>query len=211
VNRTAVTLAIAAALVGCPLPQPLPEYSTGAVTPPRIVVDNSDPEAQIKYPGTVVPVPAICATPPVFTLDAQIRDSNTIESIEARWFVNYDPLDVVTAHWEDYEKVGPVPSDPTLRDITPWEFRPYSYHHDRFTPGSGDVEGALHIVELVVSNAFYTGAGESLPAVGEPLPFRSPANDFEVQVYRWVFLNVQASAEPCAPGNLLCAQCPSNP
>ena len=38
-------------------------------------------------------VPAGCATEPVYPLTATLYDANTIETVEARWFVNYDARD----------------------------------------------------------------------------------------------------------------------
>jgi hypothetical protein len=41
--RRALTLFAAAALAGCPLPQPLPDYPPGTITPPRIPLSSSCP------------------------------------------------------------------------------------------------------------------------------------------------------------------------
>ncbi len=195
-------LLVAATLVGCPLPQPLPDYPPGAVTPPRIVVDDS--VTQIASPGTIVRVPANCPPghAPSFPLDAQIRDANTLEPIVVRWFVNYDPGPGARQQPVFFETVtSNVPTDPTLRDIQSWTFFPYDYSSDSITTGAGGAAGAFHIVELVVSNGFYVGEAE-------PLPNRSPAPGFEVQVYRWVFLNVQESTTGCIAGDPGCVLCP---
>ncbi len=48
--------ALALGLAGCPIPQPLPDYPPGTVTPPRIVVDD------LLGDGAVTLVPAGCTT-----------------------------------------------------------------------------------------------------------------------------------------------------
>ncbi len=205
-RTTLLALAAAAALVGCPLPQPLPEYSPIANTPPRIVMDDSVPGNQIPYSGTIVPVPAGCTgAKPAFPLHAQIRDSNTTEPIEVRWFVNYDPSNSGLWYWKSQETIQavvPTPPDATLREIRGWTFLPYDF--PSVAGAAADAVGALHIVELVVSNGFYS------PALDAPLPFRSPAPGFEVQVYRWVFMNVAPLASgSCPADDALCAVCPT--
>jgi hypothetical protein len=195
--RLAIAVAGALLLAGCPIPQPLPDYPPGTITPPRIVVDNS--LSQISSPDSVVRVPANCSQPPTYPLDAQIRDANTIEPIEARWFVNYDASTQPGFTWEQREEVTLTdPNDPTLRDLTPYTFPPYDYLSVAGNV-AGSAEGALHIVELVVSNGFHVAGAD------EPLPNRSPAPGFEIQLYRWVFLNVlepggcTAGAPGCCP------------
>lgn len=224
-RRTWVLAPIAAALVGCPLPQPLPEYSPGAVTPPRIVVDDS--VTQMSSAGTVVPVPAGCTgTAPTFVLGsqlagsttpavtgAQIRDSNTVETIEARWFVNYDPTNSIRAGSVLQDTIAPVvptPPDPTLRTIQTYTFHPYQVGSATDPTVQGNAVGALHVVELVVSNGFRIDGADPTATwkPGDPLPFRAPAPGFEVQVFRWIFVNVTPSTAPCDPRNLLCAVCP---
>ncbi len=176
-RRDAVALAVALLLAGCPIPQAVPDYSAGPVTPPRIVVDNST--TQIAYPATVIRVPAGCAAHPTFDLSTELRDSDTVESIQARWFVNYDLANGFSQTPQHQQTILDVDSnDPTLRRTDTWTFDPYAY--PSYTGGVGSADGALHVVELVVSNGF-SGGG--------PLPNRSPAAGFEVQLYRWVFLN----------------------
>ncbi len=190
-------LALAAALAvlaGCPIPQPLPDYPKGQpVTPPRIVVGDG-----LANPETVVRVPAGCATAPVYPLTANLRDAITNESFAARWFVNYDPSSqpAFTPQQDDLVPgVGSGASD-TLRHLPrPFSFPPYQYPPALGTGGgAGSVAGALHVVDLVVSNGF-DPAAESASAA---LPYRTPLVGFEVQVYRWVFLTVPASTDvPC--------------
>ncbi len=184
-----VLLAAAAALVGCPLPQPLPDYPPGTVTPPRIVVDDS--VTTISQPGTIVRVPAPCSNAPSFALDAQIREpQDIVRPITVRWFVNYDASDGLRRQPTSEETVSAaVPGDPTLRDVSAWTFYPYGYSYDSITTAQGDAAGAIHIVELVISDGFYTPDNEA------PLPYRSPEHGHEVQVYRWVFFN--DSSVPC--------------
>jgi hypothetical protein len=187
-------LAVALLLAGCPLPQPLPDYPPGTITPPRIVVDDS--VSRIANPEAVVWVPANCPTtaPPQYPLTAPLRDANTIERIEVRWFVNYDPTNSDRYRWDQQDDIEEVdPLDPTLRHIPPFVFLPYDY--DSITgSGSGSearrAPGAVRVVELVASNGFYARTPYVPGASTEPFPNRSPAPGFEVQVYRWVFLNV---------------------
>ncbi len=207
-RTTLLALATATALVGCPLPQPLPEYAATANTPPRIVVDGAT------NPLTVIPVPVGCPldNPPIFSLEAQIRDTNpNLEAIQARWFVNYDPADPVLSAPLNPETVGPAPYDSTLRPIAPFVFQPYRFASVGLGSGSQQTPGGVHLVELVVSNGFRTDASGYTWKPGDPIPNRSPAPSFEVQVYRWVFMNVapppSGSCDPSAT-TTLCAVCP---
>lgn len=187
-------LAAAAALAGCPIPQPLPDYPKGQpVTPPRIIVSET-----LTYPETVVRVPAGCAVAPVYPLDAELRDAITNETFSARWFVNYDPASqpAFTPQQDDLiPGVGSGAEDTLRRLPRPFTFPPYQYAPTPGTGGgAGSTPGALHVVELVVSNGF-DPAAESAEAT---FPYRTPLIGFEVQVYRWVFLTVPASpAVPC--------------
>ena len=85
----ALSLLLSAGLAGCPLPQPLPEYPTsGIITPPRIQSDQVTPI------DTVLLIDAACSsdlTAQVFVLSASLIDENTFETVEARWFIDYDP------------------------------------------------------------------------------------------------------------------------
>lgn len=171
-------LALAAAVAGCPLPQSLPNYPRGGtVTPPRILADaitvNGAPAAALP----VVEVPADCTgAEPSYQLAAQLLDINTLEQVEVRWFVDYQPTQGGSS-WVKQETVAPSPDETVLtRDPSPFTFLPYQH------PPAG--AGAVHVVELVVSNNFHAPADEA------PLPNRSPASGFETQVYRWTFLLV---------------------
>ena len=197
--RTAAALAAAAALAGCPIPQPLPDYPPGTITPPRILVD------QIPVNGTAVRlVPANCATAPEYPLSASIHDTNNIETIAARWFVNYDP-----SFFPYYNPIhtDAVPPDPNPLVLTravppsgPFIFQPYQHAPPMHAPPPATSfppypdAGILRVVELVVSNGFDPAAD----APPDPLPNRTPLLGFETQVYRWVFLTVPQSPEvPC--------------
>ena len=189
-------LAALAVLAGCPIPQPLPDYPKGQpVTPPRMVVSDV-----LAYPETVVRVPAGCALAPTYALTAELRDAITNETVSARWFVNYDPASqpAFTPQQDDLVPgVGVGAQDTRRRLPRPFTFPPYQYAPALGTGGGdGAVPGALHVVELVVSNGF-DPAAEGAEAA---LPYRTPLIGFEVQVYRWVFLTVPASADvPCPP------------
>jgi hypothetical protein len=191
-------LAVALLLAGCPLPQPLPDYPPGTITPPRIVVDDSVPANRIASPETVVRVPANCSPPPQINLTAQLRDANTFEPIEVRWFVNYDRANSSQYRMQQRDLIEQAdPTDPTLRHVPQFVFIPYD--HPPIAGAPGPEVGGVRIVELVTSNGFYASEPYDPLTSEEPIPNRSPAPDFEVQVYRWVFLNV-------APGGDV--QCP---
>ncbi len=204
-SRPALGAAIAVALlVGCPLPQPLPDYPEGQpVTPPRIVVD--DTIRSVASPESVVRVPAGCPVEPVYPLSTSLRDAITNEDVVVRWFVNYDPTNQSSVN-PLFPEVIPPPDggDPTLRETRPFEFPAYQYAS---AEGSGATRtaGALHVVELVVSNGFDPNADTPTAA----LPYRKPKLGFEVQVYRWVFLTVPPSPESCT--GAACVTCPEPP
>lgn len=193
-RRAALPL-LAVLLAGCPIPQPLPDYPPGTITPPRILVDD-----QLGN-GAVVLIPANCATAPTRVLAPKIVDSNTIESIEARWFVNYDFRDTAWNRiWQ--ENVVPPNADPTnlTRTLPPFTFEPYNHHPPYGTPPlPGPLypqAGVLRVVELVVSNGFDPGALSTIV----PAANRAALAGFETQVYRWVYLTVpESSSVPCPP------------
>jgi hypothetical protein len=200
--RTAVAIAVSAALAGCPIPQPLPDYPAGtAVTPPRIVVDK------IANGETVVRVPAGCATHPAFNLDAMLIDVNTIEIVRARWFVNYDPANSSRYRPTDQADIPGVNVNPPVTDRTvpTFVFAPYDFPTvDPTFGGTGGVAGTVQLVELVVSNGF----DPSADGVGAALPYRTPLAGFETQVYRWTFLTVPESPPGCNAGDVGCVRCP---
>jgi hypothetical protein len=161
-----------------------------------VVVD--DTIRQVAYPAPVVEVPAACAIAPSYALTAPLRDANTVETVVARWFVNYDTRNSSTVSPEQGEEIPGPPDtadDPTLRQTSTFTFFPYDYPSVAGTGGvTGATVGALHVVELVVSNSF-DPAYDTNQAT---LPYRKPTQNFEVQVYRWVFLTVPPSADaPC--------------
>jgi hypothetical protein len=205
VTRLARAAMVAAViLAGCPLPQPLPDYPEGEpVTPPRIVVD--DTIRMVPHPETVVRVPAGCPNAPLYQLATSLRDAITNEDIVARWFVNYDPANQPSVN-PLFPQVIPPPDggDQTLRATPTFEFPPYQYAS---VTGSGATSGpgALHVVELVVSNGFDPNSDSP----SAPLPYRKPKLGFEVQVYRWVFLTVSPSPPGCTGAE--CVTCPEPP
>lgn len=188
-------------LAGCPLPQPLADYPKGTVTPPRILMDG------IVHPESAVLVPAACPrTAPSYDLGAELVDTNTSESVTARWFVDYDRQNSARCAPAIPEEVIPSPgegaSNPTQRQVSPYHFVPYD--HDPVLGGSDRAAaGVVHVVELVVSNSFDVSADDvALCAAGvADFPFRTPASSggvsFETQVYKWVFVNVASAAVTC--------------
>jgi hypothetical protein len=212
-RRLLTALAAVALLAGCPIPQPLPDYPAGTITPPRIltesvtVVRESD---QALMPDGVIFVPANCTSTlpgPGYTIGARLTDPNNIEQVEARWFVNYQATQIPSHNARSEETLqGPVDATVFERTVTPWTFHPYDYPPpvDGVTPATPCAgpepgrycgAGTIRMVELVVSNNFApddTGA----------LPFRSPAKKFETQQQRWTFLFVNSpdpATDPACP------------
>lgn len=183
--RTAAALALATlALAGCPLPQTLPEYpSTGRIAPPRIVADQAAPI------DTLIEVAPDCPgvdADHAFLLSAALIDENTVEPVEARWFVDYRPGRSTEAPALPPEAIpGPTDGITLERPLTPFLFRPYTYDDAAYRAGGG-----LHVVELVVSNGFAAEPGSPPHA----RPWRTPLAQFETQVYRWVFHYVAGGA-----------------
>jgi hypothetical protein len=191
-RRAAVVLA--AALAGCPIPQPLPDYPPGTITPPRILLD------EVAGDGAVILVPANCTTvAPAYVLSARVVDSNTIESIESRWFVNYDFRD---SAWSEIRRSDVIPPNADTTNLTravpPFTFEPYRYpppYGTELRPGPPyRYDGIVRVVELVVSNGFDPAALNTIV----PAANRAPLPGFETQFHRWVFLAVPPSASvPC--------------
>jgi hypothetical protein len=207
VNRAlAAAAASLALLTGCPLPQPLADYPKGTVTPPRILMDG------IAYPDPVVEVPGGCGgAAPGYDLTGTLVDSNTSESVTVRWFVDYQrqnsarcapvvPQTVIT---------GPADSaaNPTHRFVPAYHFVPYDHQAVLGTVATPDAVGAVHVVEMVVSNSFDPSADDvalcTPEASATTFPFRTPATSggvaFETQAYRWVFVNVAPGASVACP------------
>lgn len=181
-------VAAATALAGCPLPQPLPDYPPGTITPPRILAATATRSAE-----SVIPVPAGCAVGPSYPLDVRIHYQEAA-TVEARWFVDYRsdvPSRYVIQNGANTEV--PANPDPTIleRDVPQFVFQPYGYPPpaELGLPGARpDSQGVVHVVELVVSNGFD-------PSPDAPNPNRTPAvvNSllrFEIETFRWVFVNV---------------------
>lgn len=199
--RRAALVPIAASwllLAGCPLPQALPEYSATTVTPPRILVDDQLAPRNDAFPGAVTLLPANCTSIAPIFLSARIVDSTTVESVEARWFVNYDHRDPV---WSDIQDSAFIPpnADATnlTRTVPSFQFDPYRYPPPYGTPSLTGPPypdaGVLRVVELVVSNGFDPTVVGTAAGVN-----RKPKDGFETQSYRWVFLTVPESASvPC--------------
>jgi hypothetical protein len=196
VRRAALLLAaVALGLAGCPIPQPLPDYPAGTVTPPRIRMD----EQLQQWDGAVTLVPANCTTLAPYVLSARVVDTNTFESIEARWFVNYDFRDLAHSQIWDRAVIGPnADTNNLVRAVPPFQYEPYRYdppylttaRFDGTTPGSRFPDaGIVRVVELVVSNGFDPGLVNTIaPGVN-----RTPQAGFETQYHRWVFLTVPES------------------
>lgn len=211
--RRAALAPIAAAwllLAGCPLPQALPEYTAGTITPPRILVDEIA-TSDLGVTGAagdgnpIVFVPADCTTAPVFTLSARVVDTNNTETIDSRWFVNYDPRVTTNRTWvQEVTIASNADATNLVRNVPPFAFAPYDFGPAPRAPAVSPQAsptgtswypqpGILRIVELVVSNGF----DPSVVATA-PLANRAPMTSFETQVYRWIFLSVPESASvPC--------------
>ncbi len=194
-RRAALAAAgLSLALAGCPIPQPLPDYPAGTVTPPRILADEI---VGATDGNPMIFVPAGCATTePSYPLAASVSDTNTIESIEARWFVNYDPR--YQPNFTIIQRSTILPNANTsdlTRPVPTYTFLPYQFGPSPGAPSVGHNApfpdpGILRVVELVVSNGFDP---TSITTASE-LPNRKPKSTFETQVFRWVFLSVPESA-----------------
>jgi hypothetical protein len=181
---------LAALLAGCPIPQPLPDYPAGTITPPRIVVDD------LLGDGAVTLVPAGCPSnaSPSYPLSASIVDTNTIESVAVRWFVNYD---FRAAPWCQIQHDSVILPNGDITNLTRavpgWTFEPYVHPPPYGTPPlSGPPysdAGVVRIVELVASNGFDPGLLDTTA----PGANRAPKPGFETQYHRWVFLTVPQS------------------
>ena len=201
-KATPALLALAVALAGCPIPQPLPDYPPGTVTPPRILMATVQPAS-----GAVIRVGTDCTYPdnqPSFELSASIFDSDAIEPVVARWFVNYDMT-------EEHPSQTPIGgdrtvlgnSDPTVlvrvMTDTPFAGNGHAFYPYLHAPPDGtgtrtgvpyNEAGTVRVVELLVSNNFQ-------PEPSSPKS-RQPAPNYEVGLHRWVFLLVPGT-ENCGP------------
>jgi hypothetical protein len=195
-GRSALALLLGAGLAGCPLPQTLPEYpASGTITPPRIQSDKVTPV------DTVVLVDASCPgldTDHVFRLSATLIDENTYEQVEYRWFVDYDPQRSTVRPLFPINQFiqGPQDGVSLERVVPPLDLQPYTFDPPMFgaptesRPGQNFRDsGGLHIVELVVSNAFAPEDPTPVPPHQRPwrTPLKNATQTFETQVYRWTF------------------------
>jgi hypothetical protein len=167
--RLAITLpAVAAVLLGCPFAQPVPgvgQQDGGTLTPPRIDTASVQPS------GTAVLYSQSCPDGGAqFSLEAQLIDESTTDTVEARWFVDYDPNpnSPQSHYFQSFSSPPPAEPTETVRTIPPFAFEP-----DLWTTPLAP----RHVVELVVSNGFAADDG------------RAAAPGYETQVYRWLFLD----------------------
>ena len=180
---------VALGLAGCPIPQPLPDYPAGTVTPPRILQD------QLLEDGALTLVPANCTTLAPYVLSARVVHSNNIDAIEARWFVNYDFRDLVLSDIQQRDVISPN-SDPSNleRVVPPFLFDPYRYGPPYGvtpqTPRPYKYPGLLNVVELVVSNGFDPSNVNTIAPGANRTPQAGPPGQpqFATQYHRWVFL-----------------------
>lgn len=209
-KRSAIAVAAAlwaaVALSGCPLPQPVAEYPKNKVAPPLIVtssiaVNGVGPGGVVNgasVGAATILVPAGCPVSPQYVLGATVSDTDVAENVVARWFVDYVPDFAgfaVRAKYVEQDFVPqadqPNPSTPILtRTVPAFAFSAYGYDSTTGLPRSQ--AGNVHVVDLVVSNDTMWPE-----ATGTPLPFRSTSSDnYETQVYRWVFLLVDPATTP---------------
>ncbi len=179
--RLAAALAALGGLAGCPIPQPVAEVvrvdgGSATVTPPRIVTESATPSA------TALLVRRGCPGGAAVTLGATIRDDNTIEQVEARWFVDYDQERVGGAQ-PYHVDVVPPPADvnQTDRPLPPLALP---------LPASDPAPG--HVVDVVISNGFY-----ALDDPTAPVRNKSAQPGYETQLYRWAIEYVDAPAGAC--------------
>ncbi len=185
-----VALACAAALAGCPIPQPLPDYPAGTITPPRILIESVTPSDPVILVGT----DCAAGNEPRFTLSANLYDTNNIEQVVARYFVNYSTAALLTQNPIGGDRIVEASTDPLIldRQVPSWTFPVYGYPPPSGTgtyPGPTYNEaGTVRVVDLLVSNNFYDPPDAAVP------PYRGAAANFEVQLYRWVFVLVTGTA-----------------
>jgi hypothetical protein len=188
VKITLPALAGALVLAGCPIPQAVPDYPAGTITPPRILTESLTIQEPIVF------VPAGCSSTepgPGYDLGARLFDSNNIEQVEARWFVNYPDMTFPVTDPE-------IPADPDSfeRTVPTFRFHPYEFAPPFGTGLPGDMKPftepeTIRVVELLVSNRFLEPDGPD---------YRSPAPNFETQLQRWTFMLVaKGDEDPACP------------
>jgi hypothetical protein len=162
--------AVALVLAACPIPQPLAEVARsadgGSVSTPIILPDTAQPA------DTVVLVKPDCpGAGAQFTLSATVEDLDTTESVEARWFVDWQ-ADSPGLLEDDTVPASSDSSDPS-RLLVPVPFSPYTY--------GKPPDNAMHVVEVVISNSFRPTSDTTQPFQRAAFP------PFVTQSYRWVF------------------------
>ncbi len=210
-RSSVAAISIALLLAACPLPQPLPTYPAGTITPPRILAATTTSGVQ-----SVILVPAKCATPPSYALDATIFYQESV-AVEARWFVDYR-TDVASRYaiQNPDRQVPPNPNVTILeRPVPSFTFKPYEYPlptelaTDFTSAPSPSDAGVMHVVELVVSNGFASPPNDSAQPNRTPGTTPDGASQFEIQAYRWTFVNVpEDTTASCTAGDIGCPKCP---
>ncbi len=182
------------ALAGCPLPQPLPTYPAGTITPPRILSASTTSGV-----NSIIPVPSGCPTPATYPLDARIFYQESV-TVEARWFVDYKTDD--SSRNVILNTIREVPPDPNAlileRQVPSFVFKPYDFPSPAEIGGSfasRSDPGIIHVVELVVSNGFAIPPDDAQQPNRTPATTPDGASQFEIQTYRWAFVNV--AGLPC--------------
>jgi hypothetical protein len=182
--RRLAPLALGLLLAGCPIPQSLPEYpSTGKIAPPRLLADvTTPPETSIEVAPDCL---ATAGAEPSYVLHTELVDENTLEVVEARWFVDYLPGSQAREVPRASELIeGPPDGLSTVRAVQDFTFRPYGFDPQGSAQAFRD-GGGIHVVELVVSNGFAPEPEPGQPALARP--WRTPLPQFETQLLRWVF------------------------
>ncbi len=194
-------------LAGCPLPQPLPTYPAGTVTPPRILAAKTTSSVD-----SILVVPAGCATAPSYTLDARIYFQDSV-TVEARWFVDYRPD--VQSRTTIQNTLREVPPDPNAlvleRQVPTFTFSPYEFPvpAELGLAASQSAAGVVHVVELVVSNGFATSPDDAQQPNRTPATTADGTSQFEIQTFRWAFVSVPENpGATCQPGTAGCPKCP---
>ncbi|HTP52035.1 MAG TPA: hypothetical protein VMK42_15175 [Anaeromyxobacteraceae bacterium] len=184
-KRLSIGLALvaAAALVGaCPIPQPLPgvgSIDAGlTITPPRVATGSARPALALTAYGP----PASCDGGAAFQVSASVIDDNTGEVVDVRWFADYDPTSQAhIAPLSTQTLPAPANSTQVLRTPDPVVFHPSDYDADLPAPRT-------HVVEMVISNGFEPAPdGGFQPSLDGGMPYREPAQNYEVQEFRWTF------------------------
>jgi hypothetical protein len=195
--------AVALLLAGCPLPQPLPDYPAGTITPPRILATTTT-----RSSDAFIPVPAGCTTSPRYDLDARIFYPSNV-AVEARWFVDYNKNESSRYAIQNTNREVPADENPAIleRTVPTFVFHPYGYPPAAelgLPSADPKAQGVLHVVELVVSNGFDPNPG--IPEPNRTAAVTDAAARFEIQTFRWVFVNVVVPPAGCGADDIVC--CP---